>query len=156
MADLLEELPSQLDSRIEAHTESWWTPNQKRVNAQPKRVDSRNRSAAGLDKDVRRELNMRLAAWRAERKAYGEYVDVIWRLLDLKPADFDPGKFKISELIPPKSLGPLNSYWDLRHYVTGRAPGGLVATEDGSLDWERSFRRLWIICLGAAVDFGAQ
>jgi hypothetical protein len=29
--------------------------------------------------------------------------------------------------------------WDLRHYVTGRAPGGLVVGEDGSLDWERSF-----------------
>ena len=46
----------------------------------------------------------------------------------------------MTELIPPKSLGPLNSLWDLRHYVTGRAPGGLVVAADGSLDWERSFR----------------
>ena len=46
----------------------------------------------------------------------------------------------MSDLIPTKSLGPLNSYWDLRHYVTGRAPGGLVLAEDGSLDWEHSFR----------------
>ena len=49
-------------------------------------------------------------------------------------------KFKITELIPPKSLGPPNSLSDLRHYVTGRAPGGLVVTEDGSLNWDRSFQ----------------
>jgi hypothetical protein len=93
----------------------------------------------GLDKDVRRDT-VRLAGWRAEGKAYAEYVAIVRRLLDLKPADFDPGKFKIAELIPPKSLGPLNSLWDLRHYVTGRAPGGLVTAPDGSLDWDRSFR----------------
>ena len=99
----------------------------------------RSRSACGLDKDARREA-VRLTTWHAERKAYAEYVAIIWRLLDLTPADFDPGKFKITELIPPKSLGPLNSLWDLQHYVIGRAPGGLVLAEDGSLDWDRSFR----------------
>jgi hypothetical protein len=30
--------------------------------------------------------------------------------------------------------------WDLQHYVIGRAPGGLAIRDDGSLDWERSFR----------------
>lgn len=114
---------------------------QKRVETKPKKKkkwteDEINR---GLDKDARRET-VRLTSWRAERKAYPEYAATIQRLLDLTPADFDPGRFKMSDLIPPKSLGPLNSYWDLRHYVTGRAPGGLVLAEDGSLDWEHSFR----------------
>jgi hypothetical protein len=114
---------------------------QKRVETKPKKKkkwteDEINR---GLDKDARRET-VRLTSWRAERKAYSEYAATIQRLLDLTPADFDPGRFKMSDLIPPKSLGPLNSYWDLRHYVTGRAPGGLVLAEDGSLDWEHSFR----------------
>jgi len=30
----------------------------------------------------------------------------------------------------------------LRHYVTGLGPDGLVLREDGSLDWERSFRTI--------------
>ena len=130
MDDLSEELTA-LDARIDAQ--------QKLVDAQPKKKKwTAEQLSRGLDKDARREL-VRLNAWRAERKAYSEYVAVIWRLLDLKPADFDPGKFKMTELIPPKSLGPSNSMWDLRHYVTGRAPGGLVLAEDGSLDLDRSF-----------------
>ena len=121
-----------LDGRIEAL--------QKRVGAQPKKKKwTKDQIDRGLDKNARREV-VRLAAWRAERKAYAEYVAVVWRLLELKPADFDPGKFKMTELIPPKSLGPQNSLWDLRHYVTGRAPGGLAVAEDGSLDWDRSFQ----------------
>jgi len=121
-----------LDGRIDQQ--------QKRVDAQPKKKKkwTKEQIALGLDKDARRDA-VRLAAWRAERKTYSEYVATIWRLLDLTPADFDPGRFKVEELIPAKSLGPLNSLWDLRHYVTGRAPGGLVVGEDGSLDWERSF-----------------
>jgi len=121
-----------LDGRIDQQ--------QKRVDAQPKKKKkwTKEQIALGLDKDARRDA-VRLAAWRVERKTYSEYVATIWRLLDLTPADFDPGRFKVEELIPAKSLGPLNSLWDLRHYVTGRAPGGLVVGEDGSLDWERSF-----------------
>jgi hypothetical protein len=121
-----------LDGRIDQQ--------QKRVDAQPKKKKkwTKEQIALGLDKDARRDA-VRLAAWRVERKTYSEYVATIWRLLDLTPADFDPGRFKVEELLPAKSLGPLNSLWDLRHYVTGRAPGGLVVGEDGSLDWERSF-----------------
>jgi hypothetical protein len=130
--DLTQELAA-LDERIETL--------QKKVDARPnkKMTWTKEQISRGLDKDARRDT-VRLAAWRAERKAYAEYVAIIWRLLDLAPADFDPGRFKLSELIPTKSLGPLNSIWDLRHYVTGRAPGGLAIREDGSLDWDRSFR----------------
>ena len=130
--DLSEELKA-LDMRIDAQ--------QKKVDAQPKKKKkwTEDQIRRGLDKDARREA-VQLASWRAERKAYADYVAIIWRLLGLTPADFDPGQFKMTELIPPKSLGPLNSLWDLRHYVTGRAPGGLVVAADGSLDWERSFR----------------
>jgi hypothetical protein len=127
--DLSEELIA-LDGRIEAQ--------QKKVDAQPKKWTT-SQISLGLDKDARRDA-VHLTAWRAERKNYAEYVATIWRLLNITPADFDPGKFKMDELIPAKSLGPLNSFWDLRHYVTGRAPGGLALREDGSLDWDRSFR----------------
>jgi hypothetical protein len=127
--DLSEELVA-LDRRIDVQ--------QKRVDSQPKKW-TQDQIARGLDKDGRREA-VQLTTWHSERKAYAEYAGIIWRLLELTPADFDPGRFKITELIPPKSLGPSNSLWDLRHYVTGRAPGGLVLREDGSLDWDRSFR----------------
>jgi len=131
MDDLSSELLA-LDGHIEAL--------QKLVDARPKKKKwTQDDIDRGLDKAARRDV-VRLGAWRADRKAYSEYVAIIWHLLDLKPADFDPGKFKMTELIPPKSLGPLNSIWDLRHYVTGRAPGGLALAEDGSLDWDRSFR----------------
>jgi hypothetical protein len=46
----------------------------------------------------------------------------------------------MAELIPPKSLGPPNTLWDLQHYVTGRSTGGFAIREDGSLDWDHSFR----------------
>jgi hypothetical protein len=127
--DLSAELTA-LDARIESQ--------QKLADAQPKKW-TQGQIELGIDKEARREA-VRLTTWRAERKAYAEYVAIIWRLLTVTPADFDPGRFKISELVPPKSLGPLNSLWDLQHYVIGRAPGGLAIRDDGSLDWERSFR----------------
>ena len=130
--DLSEELTA-LDARIAAQ--------QKLVDDQLKKKKkwTQEQIDLGLDKNARREV-VRLTTWRAERKAYSDYATIIGRLLDLTPADFDPGRFKIPELIPPKSLGPLNSLGDLQHYVTGIASGGLALREDGSLDWDRSFR----------------
>ncbi|HEY2842927.1 MAG TPA: alkaline phosphatase family protein, partial [Bryobacteraceae bacterium] len=128
--DSLAEELAVLDTRIAVE--------QKLVDAQRKKWTPAQ-IALGQDKDARR-VAVRLAALRADRKAYGAYSTVLARLLGLTPADFDPGKFKMPELIPPKSLGPLNSLWDLQHYVTGLAPGGLAIRADGSLDWERSFR----------------
>ena len=131
---LAEELAA-LDVRIEAQ--------QKLVDSQPKKKKqfTQEQISQGLDKDARRE-GVRLTTWRAERRGYSDYAEIVGRLLALTPADFDPGRFKIGELIPPKSLGPANSLWDLQHYVTGRAPGGLVLREDGSLDWDRSFHTI--------------
>ena len=141
--DLSQEIAT-LDARIDVQ--------QSRVDAQPKKW-TKDQISRGLDKQARREA-VQLAAWRAERRAYADYVATIWRLLDLTPADFDPGRFKIPELIPPKSLGPLNSLRDLRHYVTGRAPAGLVLKDDGSLDWDRSFTT--IDYLGALRSISAR
>jgi hypothetical protein len=83
-----------------------------------------------------------LDSWRGERKAYAEYAAPLRRLLDLSPADFDPGKFKMEDLIPRKSLGPSNSLWDLQHYAVGPADGRLALNADGSLDWDHSFRTI--------------
>jgi hypothetical protein len=95
----------------------------------------------GLQTERWRILN-RVEEAKQDQRAYDEYIATIARLLALDPADFDPGKFKIEDLIPRKSMGELNSIHDLQHYVTGPAPGGLVAAADGSLDLEKSFRTI--------------
>ncbi len=90
-------------------------------------------------------LDRNRPAWRRDLdelvgREYSSYAAAMSRLLGLDPSDFDPGKFKIEELIPPRSLGPSNSIHDLAHYVTGPGPNGMVLGADGSLDLEKSFR----------------
>ncbi len=113
---------------------------QKLVDAQPKKWTKELREA-GLDDEAARQFS-RLETWKSEAREYSAYTAVMRRLLALDPADFDPGKFKIEDLIPRKSLGEPNSIYDLQHYVTGIAPDGLELGPDGSLDQERSFRRV--------------
>ena len=128
--DLSRELTA-LDGRIDAQ--------QKTVDAQPRKKKwTKQQVSLGLDKDARREAVRLDILARGAQGLLGLRRDHL-APTDLTPADFDPGRFKMTELIPPKSLGPLNSLWDLRHYVIGRAPGGLVVRADGSLDWDRSF-----------------
>jgi hypothetical protein len=108
------------------------------VNAEPKKWSKRDRDL-GLDKEARRAVE-RLDRAKSEERADAENLAVRRKLLALTPADFDPGKFKIEDLIPRKSLGELNSIYDLQHYVVGPAEGGLVLAPDGALDLEKSFR----------------
>lgn len=115
---------------------------QKLASAIPKKKKWTPRERAqGLDKDALRRLD-RIERWVAEGRADTEYGNTISRLLALRAADFDPGKFKISEVIPRKSFGELNSVYDLQNYITGPAPGGLTLNAAGELDFERSFRRI--------------
>ncbi len=95
--------------------------------------------AAGLETERWRIIH-RVEEAKGDDKAYSEYIETLNRLLALKPADFDPGKFKVEDLIPRRSMGELNTIHDLQHYVTGPAPGGLVVADDGSVDMEKSFR----------------
>jgi hypothetical protein len=130
--DLQEELHA-LDIRI--------GEQQALVDAQPKKKWTQAEKERGLDKDARR-VRARLEDWKTQRREYDEYANIVRRLLRLEPSDFDPGRFKIEHLIPPHSLGPLNSPEDLRHYVTGPAPGGLAVAPGGTLDMARSFREI--------------
>src|SRR5579862_671391 len=110
---------------------------QKLVNA-PRHLTKEDREN-GAELDAKREVD-RLETWKAEERSYSVYVTTMNRLLGLNPADFDPGKFNMEELIPRKSLGEPNSIRDLQHYIAGPAAGGLAVAADGSLDWEQSFR----------------
>lgn len=102
---------------------------------------TREQIAQGLQTERWRILN-RIEEAKEDDRAYREYIATMTRLLDLDPADFDPGKFKIEDLIPRKSLGELNTVHDLQNYVTGPASGGLVVATDGTLDMEKSFRTI--------------
>jgi hypothetical protein len=111
---------------------------QAHVSAQQKKFTSAERGL-GLEEAALRQVD-RLDSMQADLHGWSGYADTMGHLMSLRPSDFDPGKFKMEELIPRKSLGPNNSIADLQHYVTGPAPGGLVLGADGALDMERSFR----------------
>lgn len=130
--DQLDAAVRELEKRVETQ--------QKIVDSTPKKFTEEQRGA-GEDEDASRQFS-RLESWKAELRGYSAYAEVMHRLLTLDPADFDPGKFKIEELVPRKSLGEPNSIQDLQHYVVGLAPSGLVVSAQGSLDMEKSFRRI--------------
>ncbi|HEX5432546.1 MAG TPA: alkaline phosphatase family protein, partial [Bryobacteraceae bacterium] len=113
---------------------------QKYLNTLPKKWSQEQREL-GLDKNARRAAS-HIENWRQEKSGYERYISTIGRLLALQPSDFDPGKFKMEDLIPIRSFGPLNSIYDLQNYAAGPATDGLALAEDGSLDFGRSFRRV--------------
>jgi hypothetical protein len=129
----------QLDKELK-QLEARISEQQKAVDAQPKKW-TKEQKEAGLDDEAARQFN-RLETWKSEFREYSAYAATMRRLLSLDPADFDPGKFRMEDLIPRKSLGEPNSIYDLQHYVTGIAPEGLALGPDGSLDQERSFRHV--------------
>jgi hypothetical protein len=129
----------QLDTELK-DLEGRISGQQRLVEAQPKKW-TKEQKEAGLDDEAARQFN-RLETWKSEAREYSAYTATMRRLLRLDPADFDPGKFRIEDLIPRKSLGEPNSIYDLQHYVTGIAPEGLGLGPDGSLDQERSFRHV--------------
>ncbi len=109
------------------------------VAAQPKKW-TKQQIAQELNRAATRQSRS-LAILEEDKRDYLAYTATIGRLLKLTPADFDPGKFKLTEVIPARSLGPLNTVWDLQNYVTGPGPQGFVLSEDGKFDWEHSFTR---------------
>ena len=113
---------------------------QKLVDAQPKTwtLDDKRH---GRDLEAKRQFRF-LERMKTEERLYSAYVAPIQRLLALDPADFDPGKFNIEELVPRRSLGEPNSIYDLAELRRRPIPTGLVAGDDGVLDLERSFRHV--------------
>lgn len=129
------------------HLEASLRTLRERVAEQQKLVDgsrkkwSKAERDQGLDKDARRAGEL-LSQWKDEERADSSYLATMRRLLSLTAADFDPGKFKIEDMIPRKSLGRLNSIHDLRNYVVGLGQAGLVLDSDGRLDLDLSFKRI--------------
>jgi hypothetical protein len=76
---------------------------------------------------------------KEDQKAYGTYLIRLRKLLELRPETFNPSRLKVEDVIPPKSMGQLNSIHSLQNYAAGPSRNGLALNGDGSLDMSRSF-----------------
>ncbi len=67
-------------------------------------------------REARRDV-ARLRSCRQDLAGYTQYVRILGRLLRVEPADLNPSKLRIEDLIPRRSMGDLNSIYDLRNYA---------------------------------------
>src|SRR5215204_3352071 len=110
------------------------------VAAQPKKFTKED-ADSGRDRESKRE-SARLDSWTADEREYGAYLQTLANLLALDPARLNPSAVRIEDLIPKGAVGDHNTLYGLQNYVVGPAAVGLVLASDGSLDMERSFRRI--------------
>ena len=131
-ADGLSQELAELNRAIEARRDS--------VAKQPKKWTPAQISA-GDDTEARR-LADHLRGWEQEYASYASYVSHLRALLALNPDPRRPLGERITDLVPEQSLGDNNSIHNLRHYVVGPSPEGLVLDASGDLDPEQSFRHV--------------
>ncbi len=131
LSELKEELPA---------LRRWAATQQALFDAQPEKWTRADRDA-GRDQAARR-IAARADLARADERNYTEYLRTLENLLALRRADFDPKRLKVENLFARRSMGERNSIAHLQNYIAGLAPGGLTLRGDGSLDMERSFRRV--------------
>jgi hypothetical protein len=99
---------------------------------------TKEESEAGLDLDAKR-VCVRYDIMLGQDQNYSAYARAVTNLLALRRDAFNPTKIKITDVIAPNAMGEHNSIHEIRNYVVGMAPAGLVLKTDGSLDEERSF-----------------
>jgi hypothetical protein len=78
-------------------------------------------------------------AMKADEARYAAYVLSLGKLIALRPDSFDPARTKIEDVLAAHSVGGINSVYQLQNYVAGLSNAGLVLSDDGSLDMEKSF-----------------
>jgi len=113
--------------------------------SQPKKFTVQDQEL-GRDDNARRVCVL-ATQWTEQVKGYSAYVASMRKLLGLRRESFDPFRLKIADVIPEDSMGERNSVYHLQNYVVGPGPDGLVLKSDGSLDLERSFRRINYLAL---------
>ena len=92
--------------------------------------------------DEKLRLFARLDSSETDERKYTEYARTLSNLLALNRENFDSRRLKIEDVIAKGAMGRPNSIHDLQNYVVGLAPGGAVVAPDGSLDVQKSFRRV--------------
>jgi hypothetical protein len=96
----------------------------------------------GADKKARRAV-AQVSRWIQEREKYEDYLAHLRALLAFEPSGTEVLRRKITDLVPPMSLGDPNRVYDLQNYVIGPAEEGLaIDDKTGEIDQQRSFRYL--------------
>jgi hypothetical protein len=110
------------------------------VSLGPEKKWSEEERVSGVARQWRRR-QIRIEDWKAFHREYSRYAQTVANLLSL--AEDSPGRrFNIGEVLPPRSVGDRNNIYRLQNYVIGPAAGGLQLRPDGTLDMDRSFRRI--------------
>jgi hypothetical protein len=112
----------------------------KLVETQPKKWTPEDRDA-GRDAEARR-IYARFDSWSADERELTKYAQTLSNLLALRPANFDPARVRVEDVIAEGAMGDHNSIHELQNYVVGMAPGGLTLAADGSLDDDKSFLKI--------------
>jgi hypothetical protein len=110
------------------------------VAAQPKKFTKED-ADLGRDREAIRQ-SARLDSWTTDERKYTAYLQSLANLLALDRGRLNPAAVRIEFLIPHGTMGDHNTLHGLQNYVVGPGPEGLVLAPDGSLDAERSFRRV--------------
>jgi hypothetical protein len=129
--DLNEEL-AVLRHRIEQQRKLW--------EGEPKKF-TREEIELGRDDQKKRVLT-KLEKSVSQEKDYSEYARTLANLLALRRDGFIPTKLKVEDVIAKNAMGERNSIYQLQNYTVGIAPGGLALNADGSLDLQKSFKRV--------------
>jgi hypothetical protein len=79
---------------------------------------------------------------KADERKYTAYAQQLANLLALDRERLTPARVRVEDLLAPGAMGDANSIHELQNYVVGPAPGGLALAPDGTLDMEKSFRRV--------------
>jgi Arylsulfatase A and related enzymes len=116
------------------------TEQQAVIAKQPKKWTKED-SNAGRDLDARR-ISAQMSSSISDELAYVEYLRTLSNLLALKRESFEPARLKLEDVIAKKGMGNHNSLYELQNYVVGIAPEGLQITQGGTLDMQKSFKRV--------------
>ncbi len=95
----------------------------------------------GFDKTIHRK-EQQLNDMEQEHEDYSAYIAHVRSLLAFRPDPVHPFTGKISDLVPERSLGDLNTLYDLQNYGVGPGPDGMVLDSSGRIDATRSFRHV--------------
>lgn len=108
--------------------------------SQPKKF-TKEEMEAGKDEASKRIFVTLDRSIREERE-YSLYLRAMRNLLSLSLEAFDPGKLKIEDVIPRRSMGDRNSTYQLQNYIVGLNSKGIQLNPDGSFDSEHSYVRI--------------
>jgi hypothetical protein len=110
------------------------------VAAIPKKF-TKQQLATGQDDDLLRP-RVHLERLESAQRSYSEYLRTLGALCSLDERELEEGRFRIEQVIAPRTMGDPNTVAQLRNYVVGWGEGGPMLNAAGDLDWQASFKRI--------------